>query len=98
MPFNPNLLDLEEFCLLGYKTMQSIEMAGFSKTQLLPTLHACLHKLCPMSSWTELSAVAFGQHVHLILIVCDFFFWGCLKNKVYNSNPRMQELKEYIRM
>jgi hypothetical protein len=28
----------------------------------------------------------------------DFFFWGCLKDKVYNSNPRMeQELKENIR-
>jgi hypothetical protein len=27
---------------------------------------------------------------------CDFFFWGCLKEKVYNSNPRMEELKENI--
>jgi hypothetical protein len=27
---------------------------------------------------------------------CDFFFWGCLKNKLYNSNPRMEELKENI--
>jgi hypothetical protein len=30
---------------------------------------------------------------------CDFFFWGCLLNKVYNSHPypRMEEeLKENI--
>jgi hypothetical protein len=26
-----------------------------------------------------------------------FFFWGCLKDKVYKSNPRMEELKENIR-
>jgi hypothetical protein len=28
---------------------------------------------------------------------CDFFFWGCLKGKVCNSNPRTEELKEDIR-
>jgi hypothetical protein len=27
---------------------------------------------------------------------CDFFFWACLKDRVYNSNPRMEELKENI--
>ncbi|PNF33184.1 hypothetical protein B7P43_G12809 [Cryptotermes secundus] len=27
----------------------------------------------------------------------DFFFWGCLKDKVHNSNPRTKELKENIR-
>jgi hypothetical protein len=48
-----------------------------------------------MSSWTEVSAVVFGQHVQLSLVI--FFFWGCLKGKVYNSNPRMEELKENIR-
>jgi hypothetical protein len=25
---------------------------------------------------------------------CDFFFWGCLKDKVYNSNPQREKLKE----
>jgi hypothetical protein len=25
-----------------------------------------------------------------------FFFWGCLKGKVYNSNPRTEELNENI--
>jgi hypothetical protein len=30
------------------------------------------------------------------LIPSDFFFWGCLKDKVYNSNPRTEELKENI--
>jgi uncharacterized membrane protein len=49
-----------------------------------------------MSSGTELSAVVFGQHIHPILILVIFFFWGCLKNKVYNSNPQTEELKENI--
>jgi hypothetical protein len=22
---------------------------------------------------------------------CDFYFWGCLKDKVYSSNPRREE-------
>jgi hypothetical protein len=26
----------------------------------------------------------------------DFFFWGCLKDRVYNINPRVEELKENI--
>jgi transposase len=26
----------------------------------------------------------------------DFFFWACLKDKVYNSNPPTEELKENI--
>jgi hypothetical protein len=27
----------------------------------------------------------------------DFFFLGCLKDKVYKSNPRTEEVKENIR-
>jgi hypothetical protein len=27
---------------------------------------------------------------------CDYFFWSCLKDKVYNSDPRAEELKENI--
>jgi hypothetical protein len=27
---------------------------------------------------------------------CEYFFWGCLKDKVYKSNPRAEELKENI--
>jgi hypothetical protein len=28
---------------------------------------------------------------------CDFFVWGCLKNKIYNSNPRTEgEIKENV--
>jgi hypothetical protein len=50
-----------------------------------------------MSSGTELSAVVFGQHVHRILILVIFFFWGCSNDRVYNSNPRTEELKENIR-
>jgi hypothetical protein len=44
-----------------------------------------------MSSGSELSAVVFSQHVHPILILVIFFFWGYLKDKVYNSNPRTEE-------
>jgi hypothetical protein len=47
-------------------------MDGFGKTQLLPTLHVHLCRLCPMSSGTELSAVVFGQHLHPILILVIF--------------------------
>jgi hypothetical protein len=43
----------------------------------------------------EDSAVIFGQHVHLILILA-ICFWGCLKDKVYSSNPRTEEEKENI--
>jgi uncharacterized membrane protein len=49
-----------------------------------------------MSSVTESSAVVFAQHVHPILILVIFFFWGCLKDKVYSGNSRMEELKENI--
>jgi hypothetical protein len=42
-----------------------------------------------MSLGTELLAAVFGQHIHPILIL-DFFFWGCLRNKVYNSNPEQK--------
>jgi hypothetical protein len=31
------------------------------------------------------------------LNLCGFFFWGCLKDKVYSNNPRKEELKENIR-
>jgi hypothetical protein len=27
---------------------------------------------------------------------CDIFFWGCLKDKIYSSDPRIEELKENI--
>jgi hypothetical protein len=80
---------LEQF--LPELTEEERLMAGFSKIQLLPTLHVYLYRFCPMSLETELSALIFGQHVHLILILVIFFFWGCLKNKVYNSNPQMED-------
>jgi hypothetical protein len=35
--------------------------------------------------------VVFGQHVRLILILVTFFFWGCLKEKVYSSNAQTEE-------
>jgi hypothetical protein len=27
---------------------------------------------------------------------CYFFFWACLKDKTYNSNPQREKLKENI--
>jgi hypothetical protein len=57
-------------------------MAGVSKTQLLLTAWIVyLRWLCPVHSGTELSARSPD------LNPCDFFFWGCLKDKVYKSNP-----------
>jgi hypothetical protein len=54
------------------KEKKTDSMACFSKTQLLPTLHIYLCRHCPMSSETELSAVVFGRHVHLILVLVIF--------------------------
>jgi hypothetical protein len=31
------------------------------------------------------------------LYPCDFFFWGCLKDKIYNTDRRTKKLKENIR-
>jgi hypothetical protein len=50
-----------------------------------------------MSSGRELSAVVFDQHVQLTLILVILSSGGCLKDKVYNSNTRTEELKENIR-
>jgi hypothetical protein len=47
-----------------------------------------------MSSGTEITAVVFGQHIHLN--PCHFFFCGSLKDKVYNSKPWLEEIKEKI--
>jgi hypothetical protein len=44
-------------------------MAGFGKTQLLHTLHVYICRLCSTFSERELSAVVFGQHIQLILIL-----------------------------
>jgi hypothetical protein len=71
-------------------------MAGFSKTQLLPILHLCLCSLCPVSSGTELSAVVFGQNIHLILILI-IFSSRVFRRTVYTSNNRTEDLKENIR-
>jgi hypothetical protein len=50
---------------------------------------------CLVFSGTELSEVVFGQHIHHILMPVIFFLWGCLKDQMYNSKPRMEaELKE----
>jgi hypothetical protein len=28
-----------------------------------------------------------------MILILDFFFWGCLKDKVYNSNPEQKNQK-----
>jgi hypothetical protein len=48
-----------------------------------------------MSSGKELSVVVFGLHVQAILIFINFSL-GIFKDKVDNSNPRTEELKENI--
>jgi hypothetical protein len=58
--------------------------------------HTCMQGFSRCLRGTKLSAVIFGQHVHLILILVIFFFWGCLMDKVHNHNPRTEELKENI--
>jgi hypothetical protein len=45
----------------------------------------------------ELSAALFRQDIHLIFSHVFFFFWGCLKDKVYNIDRRTKELEENIR-
>jgi hypothetical protein len=70
-------------------------MAGFSKTQLLPTLHVHLCRPCPMSSGTELSAVVSGQHVRPILIFLIFSYGVVWRTKFTTVTPT-EELKENI--
>jgi hypothetical protein len=53
-----SLKDLAQKTGLSKSTANSV--ARFDKTQLLPTLHEYLYRLCPISSGTELSAVVFG--------------------------------------
>jgi hypothetical protein len=70
-------------------------MAGFSKTQLLPTLHLCLCMVCLMSSGTELSALVFGQHVHPLLILVNFSS-GVVWRTKFITVTETEELKENI--
>jgi hypothetical protein len=45
-----------------------------------------LSRLCPMSSGTELSAVVFGQHIHLILILL-IFYSGLFEGQSLQQQP-----------
>jgi hypothetical protein len=61
------LITKDAWVILGQffsELTQEDSMAGFSKTQLLSTLHVCLCRLRLMSSGIELSTVVFSQHVH----------------------------------
>jgi hypothetical protein len=66
-------------------------MAGFSKIQLLPTLHVCLCSLCSTSSGTELSAGVFGQHIHLNLILVIFSSGVAKRTKFITVIPELKE-------
>jgi hypothetical protein len=70
-------------------------MAGFSKTQLPPTLHMSMHALPDVFEGWIISSGIWPVHSPN-LNPCDIFFWGFLKNRVYNSNPLTEELKENI--
>jgi hypothetical protein len=72
-------------------------MAGFSKTSY-----------CPHCTYVYVGFVdVFGDRIissgiwpacSSDLNTCDIFFWGCLKDKFYDSNPVAEgELKENIR-
>jgi hypothetical protein len=73
-------------------------MARFSKTQLLPTLHVCPCRLCPMSSWTYLSTVVFGQSVHSILILLIFLLGLFAGQSLTASNGKSKPLPSVRRM
>jgi hypothetical protein len=72
-------------------------MAGFSKTQLLLTLHVPMQALSEVFGDGIISSGIWPARSPE-LNPCEFFFWGCVKDKVYKSNPRMEEeVKENIR-
>jgi hypothetical protein len=64
-------------------------VAGFSKTQLLLTfLNIFRDRIISSGVWPA--------HSYLVLILVILFFLSCLKDKGYNTNPQMKELKENI--
>jgi hypothetical protein len=71
-------------------------MVGFRKTQLQPTLHVCLCRLCPMSSGTELSSVVFGQHVRPIFILVIFSSEVVWRSKFTTVTPGRKKNQKKI--
>jgi hypothetical protein len=73
-------------------------MTGFSKTQLLPTLHVYLCKaLCDVFGGRIISSGIWPARSPYFN-PCDFFFWGSLKDKVTAVTPETEELKENVPM
>jgi hypothetical protein len=72
-------------------------MAGFSKTQLLPTLHACLGKLCRIPSGTEISALVFGRDIHPTSILMIFSSAVLCRTKFRTVNPIWKNYKNIHR-
>jgi hypothetical protein len=72
-------------------------MAGFSMTQLLPTLHVLSMQALSVVFRDRIISSGIWPTRSPELENCDFFFWGCLKDNVYNSNPQTEEQKENIR-
>jgi hypothetical protein len=70
-------------------------MAGFSKTQPLPTLHVSMQALSDVFRDRSISS-DISPACSPNLNPYDFFFWDCLKDQVYSSNPQTKELKENI--
>jgi hypothetical protein len=71
-------------------------MAGFSKMQL-PTLHVCVCKALSNVFGDRIISSGFLPSRSCDLNHCDFFFFCCLKDKVYNGNSRTKEVKENVR-
>jgi hypothetical protein len=72
-------------------------MDGLKATQLMPTLHVFLQALSDVFRDRIIGSDICPAHSP-DLNPCDFFFWGCLKDTVYSSKPRMEELKGNNRM
>jgi hypothetical protein len=70
-------------------------MAGFSKTQVLPYAARMSMQASFDVSGDRIISSGIWPARSPDLNPCAFFFWGCLKDKVCNSNPRTkEELKE----
>jgi hypothetical protein len=68
----------------------------FRQDSVLPTLHVCLCKALSDVFRDSIISSSIWPARPSGLNPCDFFFWGCLKNKLYNSNRQTKDIKDYI--
>jgi hypothetical protein len=60
------------------------------------TAHTALHKLCAMSSGTEISAAVFGQHIHLTLMLVIFSSVDIFEGQSLQQQTLVGRIKENI--